>query len=79
MTLSTDPVTLAVLYEACDSDNDEGRTHLQEFMWFGTDMCTVAIDGDVHELEPAPGTPAPHSDCSIIRTLIERIWELEGT
>lgn len=78
MTLSTDPVTLATLYAACDSDNDEGRTHLQEFCWFGTDMRVADEYDDIRELEPAPGTPAPHSDCSVIRALIERIWQLEG-
>ena len=85
-TFPTDEVTLALLRAACSINDDTGRTHLQDFLDFGSQpiRSTLLNAGEVeaggvaiYEIEHAPGTE-PFSEHGVIAALIDEIERLRA-
>lgn len=77
-TFPTDDTTLAILEAACTLGPGEDRTHLQDFLNFGTvEIGSQPLDdeGDIVENIYVPGYE-PWSEHDVIRDLIAEIRRL---
>lgn len=75
-TFPVDDVTLAALQAACECDEEDGRSHLFDFLEFGAvEQSRTQVDSNVFEVTYEPGR-APWSTHQVIVALIAEVQRL---